>query len=199
MKRITKYLFILFTLVFFIGCSQRELTTKEVAFSSQFFGNSIKYEKIEIQKGGVSNIFTENGATVIDNLVSFNSKRYLDDIADSLYFDDKMLFIHELTHVWQYQNKIVNKKNIPYTWRLAAAEHIKYGKDVYTYPPLKITDCFKNFRFEQQGKIMQDYTMIYFIGTPKQKEIYKKVIYDNNCGINKELFLNKKFLKFKDK
>lgn len=78
------------------------------------------------------------------------------------------LLIHEMCHVWQYQN-------LNYRWYKAGIEHVKFGKSTYSYnieDHNKLTD----FRYEQQGDIMADYYKLCLKENPKAK-IYENVIY----------------------
>lgn len=163
------------------GCA-RPLSVGEVVLATEFFGNSIDYEKVRVKKGGPANVFTEFGATVLGNKMYFHSDIYADDFSKTIYADDRMLLMHELTHVWQYQNRELNGGNLPYTWILGANEHAKHGKEVYSYPQLRGDECFDRFRFEQQGAIMQAYVWHKAISNIEQQRLYEGVVY-GGCGI----------------
>ena len=65
---------------------------------------------------------------------------------------DLMLFAHEMTHVWQWQNR----DRTGYTpWR-AASEH-KPGHDPYLFE-LDSQPDFLSFPFEQQAAIVEEFT-----------------------------------------
>ncbi len=64
---------------------------------------------------------------------------------------DLAWLIHECCHVWQFQAKVRN-----YHWYKALLEHIAFGRAVYDYD-IHQMDCLADYRFEQQGQIVQDY------------------------------------------
>jgi len=87
------------------------------------------------------------------------------------------LLIHEVTHVWQYQHRDVTG----YTRWKAAAESIEYGrKGAYGYE-LDSLKSFNQYRFEQQGQMMQDYYMRKVNG--RDASAFESIIYSN--GIKK--------------
>ena len=86
-------------------------------------------------------------------------------VRESLYLDDylaglehgrlnlasAMLFLHEMTHVWQWQNRAVTG----YHPLKAAFEHVR-SRDPYLFDPETEAD-FLDFGWEQQGVIVEEY------------------------------------------
>lgn len=62
------------------------------------------------------------------------------------------LFGHELVHVWQHQNRALTG----YSLRRVISEHLRYGSRVYDYK-IEPGKGFLDYRFEQQGRIMEDF------------------------------------------
>jgi hypothetical protein len=126
----------------------RPLTPGEVALLRSVFFDAVDYAPIRLRKGSVLTLFA--GAVTMDNLVNFNPECYVEDYSTSTR-DNQALLVHEVVHVWQYQQKIRD-----YRWSKAAVEHLRHGKSTYKYviePDKKLTD----YRFEQMGQILQDY------------------------------------------
>ena len=94
-------------------------------------------------------------AMVIGNTVFFDRSVYSADFSASPIDGDRWLMAHELTHVWQWQNSDLTG----YSFAKVVSEHIAFGNEVYLY---KLTSgkAFTDYRFEQQGKIVECYAML---------------------------------------
>ena len=152
----------------------RKLNNNEVQILKSLYFNEIDYDKVRLTNQHLfSHLLKRYNGIVFDNTVVFTKKSYKDDF--SINTGSMALLIHEMCHVWQYQN-------LNYRWIKAGIEHIKFGKSTYKY---NITDHKKltDFRFEQQGEIMADYFRLKQKNSPKVK-IYEDVIYQ---VINKKL------------
>lgn len=94
-------------------------------------------------------------AVTLFNRVYFARRWYLDDYLsdypDRLYLIQSMLLAHELTHVWQWQNR----ERTGYSPWLAAAEHGRVD-DPYLFD-LNGSPDFLSYGFEQQGAIVEEY------------------------------------------
>ena len=76
---------------------------------------------------------------------------YLKDFPDRLHLMAAMLYAHEATHVWQWQNRQVTG----YSPLRAAREHTN-TQDPYLFD-IKNHSAFLDYGFEQQGAIMEEY------------------------------------------
>ncbi len=97
-----------------------------------------------------------------------NGQLYL-PARSGLYADDysqegaalQLLFVHEMTHVWQYQRG--------YRLRLAALCLLAQGgygwRDAYAYPQRPGAE-FRDFNFEQQAELVSDYHGAALLGLP---------------------------------
>ena len=94
-----------------------------------------------------SKLLKKYSGIVFDNTIVFTARSYKDDF--SVTTGSMALLIHEICHVWQYQN-------LNYRWYKAGFEHLKFGKSTYLYT-IKDQNKLTDFRFEQQGEIMADY------------------------------------------
>ena len=104
------------------------------------------------------------------NKVRFNSGLYSDDMATEwpkrLRFPHALIFAHELTHVWQWQNR----KRTGYTPFRAAMESLRLV-DPYYAPPGEA--AFLSFGYEQQAAIVEDYLCFAFANPthPRRAEL----------------------------
>jgi len=94
-------------------------------------------------------------AIAIGNTVYFDRAVYSSDFSTSTFDSDRWLMAHEVTHVWQWQNRDVTG----YTFAKVVSEHLEFGDGVYDYH-LVDGKRFTEYRFEQQGAIVQCYAML---------------------------------------
>ncbi|MGR3503398.1 hypothetical protein [Pseudaestuariivita sp.] len=94
-------------------------------------------------------------AAVLFNRVLFTRDFYLDDYVptypDRLHLFEAMLLAHELTHVWQWQNR----DRTGYHPLKAVREHQTLA-DPYLFDP-ETTRAFLDYGYEQQGAIVEEY------------------------------------------
>lgn len=100
-------------------------------------------------------ITTKPAAIALFNTVLFDEDWYLDDYLpdypDKVGLIAAMIFSHELTHVWQWQNRATTG----YSPLRAAREH-GGGADPYLFD-LTSAPKFGDFGFEQQGAIVEEF------------------------------------------
>lgn len=126
----------------------RKLNNNELQVLKSLYFDTIDYDKVRLSNQHLfSKLLKKYSGIVFDNTIIFTKKSYRDDF--SLDIRSMALLVHEMCHVWQYQN-------LNYRWYKAGFEHLKFGKETYRY---NISDHPKltDFRFEQQGEIMADY------------------------------------------
>ncbi|KNG94214.1 hypothetical protein [Pseudaestuariivita atlantica] len=94
-------------------------------------------------------------AVVLFNRIYFNRDFWLDeyvpDYPERLHLFEAMLLGHELTHVWQWQNRA----RTGYHPLKAAREH-GASDDPYLFDP-DTPRAFLDFGYEQQGAIVEEY------------------------------------------
>lgn len=136
------------------GAIRRRLSPAEHESAQKIFGEAIDYEVVEIVP---HNFFLfKDRPFAMRNRIHIPRAWYMDDFwdyegDDNLVWYYRTIVIHELTHVWQYQTP-----ELKYHWLKAFFEGLRYGDDVYKYD-INEHSCLKDFRFEQQGQILQDY------------------------------------------
>ena len=125
----------------------RSLTIQEKALAKSIFGDSIQYDLVKVDTG--AKFGTKKIALAY---VSFNTINYLRNI-------DKAIFIHELMHIWQFQ-----QFGSIYIARAIKAQRSKEGYDyggvANLYQVMLKGGSLLDFNFEQQADIIEDYYRI---------------------------------------
>jgi len=167
-----------FLLLFSCG---RPLTEAEKSFTNQLFGESADTSRIRFHDGALVGKVTYQrqkrprlacreriwpepttetvtvgpAAVTIHNKIFYTkpyySQDYLHEYPNRLYLFAAMLFAHELTHVWQWQNRAVTG----YTPIKAANEH-SFAEDPYLYD-INTKTRFLDYAYEQQAGIVEEY------------------------------------------
>ena len=162
------------------GCG-RSLTDTETAFISKIHGTDLNLDRVRLVEGALvgsvtfrrkarprvtcreliqkppkDEIVTASPAAVaLFNRIFFTRNWYVDNYApdypNRLYLVEAMLLAHEMTHVWQWQNR----DRTGYHPLRAAAEH-NNNPDPYLFD-LSNTAGFLDYGFEQQGAIVEEY------------------------------------------
>ncbi len=167
-------------LVLLSGCG-RPLTESEATFARTLKGEQLNTSRVRLVEGAPVSAVTFQrkarprlacrerilppvkeevvtstpAAVTLFNRVYFARKWYLDDYLqdypERLNLVQSMLLAHELTHVWQWQNRARTGYS---PWR-AAAEHGRID-DPYLFD-LDSSPDFLSYGFEQQGAIVEEY------------------------------------------
>lgn len=165
----------------------RKLTDAEKRMADSVFGTgTIDYDKVRIIK---RTQFSKNDtrATAPFGFIVYPDSQYKEDFSDQkLSARDKHTFIHEMTHIWQYQLKYGVAGN-----GLILQGQYSAGKDVYSYT-LDKSRRLKDYNMEQQGDIVADYYVLFHLaGTAdyirKGLSSYATPYRD---GLNKMVYLN---------
>lgn len=129
----------------------RPLTSGEVALAKSVFGDSVDYSAVKISDGKFVGFHPEGTAMAPNGNLYMYGCYHADYSQESVM--TQSLFIHEMTHVWQYQNKILApiaeavKLNIKHKFNYTAA---------YNYTLDGKKDLL-DYNMEQQASIVQDY------------------------------------------
>ena len=125
----------------------RPLTSGEIAVARTVFGSAIRYLEVKIHSE------PHNPAQPDDSLIAPNGEIYAGSPAvyssdySTMSLDWQAQFIHEMTHVWQWQTKFSTFEMIIsrlFDWR-------------YDYLPFLPGQAFEDYGNEQQGDIVRDY------------------------------------------
>lgn len=171
----------LIALLLLLCACGRPMTPAEVAFSNTIHGSGLDTSKVRLVDGAPTRSVTfrrkarprttcrelilppattkivtaKPAAVALFNHVLFDKDWYLDDYLpdypDKIGLIAAMLLSHELTHVWQWQNR----KTTGYSPLKAASEHER-GADPYLFD-LERTPKFGDFGYEQQGSIVEEF------------------------------------------
>ncbi|WP_370601541.1 PAAR domain-containing protein [Pseudomonas nitroreducens] len=133
---------------------KRALTPGEIAIARTVFKDSIDYSQVKIHHGGWWLFLGFQNTAVTPNGEMYFPKStdlYKDDFSTTGAGRDKALFMHEMTHVWQYQ--------LGYWVKWHALWVTSRGSAAYEYD-LKAGGRLSDYNMEQQGEIVSDYYMI---------------------------------------
>lgn len=161
------------------------MTKGEIALAHSVFGDRIDYGRVTISDGKFFP-FHSAGTGMAPNGKLYMYGCYSPDysIGDA---HRRAFFIHEMTHVWQYQNKILDplKEGIhlmlkhKFNYEAAYPYHLEAQK--------KLTD----YNMEQQASIVEDF----FLRRQPGWEDYESGRCLNNCSEAAKNALYKKVLK----
>lgn len=149
----------------------RPLTSGEIAMCKKVFKDSIEYTKVriineqflpkqQVPMTPLGHAHYPDGMKGRDKYQNdFSNPQFKENPIQSDGSDwrikSKLTFIHEMTHVWQYQKgmNVIGKGALLQTleWTLPDAIYDPYAYD------LKINSVFKKFNPEQQANIASDY------------------------------------------
>ena len=132
----------------------RKLTQGEVALSQSIFGNSIDYDRVKI-KNYPLHIWQPKNVSMAPVGHIYCYKTYKNDFSKAS-LSSQAHFLHEMTHVWQYQNKVKHPV------LSAAKDMVKYKFNynaAYAYTPSEKKDL-TTYNLEQQACIIQDYFLM---------------------------------------
>ncbi|NNE53598.1 MAG: hypothetical protein HKN30_14500 [Sulfitobacter sp.] len=164
-----------------IAACGRPLTVNERAFLGKIHGDTLDLDAVRLHDGAPTRavtfrrrarprvtcrelilppaeekiVTTKPAAVAVYNRILFDKDWYIDDYLpeypDRVHLIAAMLFAHELTHVWQWQNR----ETTGYSPLRAASEH-GGGADPYLFDVGK-ERRFLEFGFEQQGAIVEEF------------------------------------------
>jgi len=167
-------------LLLLAGCG-RPLSETEMAFATKLHGDQLDLSRVRLVKGAPVGSVTYRrkarprvtcrerilppakdevvtvspAAMTLFNSVLFTKNWYTENYMPAypkrLYLSEAMLVAHELTHVWQWQNR----KRTGYHPLRAAAEHGN-SDDPYLFDLAQAPD-FLEYGYEQQGAIVEEY------------------------------------------
>ena len=161
------------------GCG-RPLTPNEIAFADTLHGDTLNVSKARLVNGAPTRavtfrrkprprvtcrelilppptteiVTTKPAAVALYNRVLFDKDWYLEDCLPDypkqINLIAAMLYAHEITHIWQWQNRDLTG----YSPLRAAAEH--QAEDPYLFD-VSATRNFLDFGFEQQASIVEEF------------------------------------------
>jgi len=134
--------------------SERSLASGEETLAKKIFKSSITYSKVKIHNEKYIFVQPDNSG------MTPNGEIYVDGIYKNDYslesYSLKAFFIHEMVHVWQYQNNVLSP-----IWS-AIGEFFEEGfryDNAYKYKLEQGKDLV-DYDIEQQASIIEDYYRI---------------------------------------
>ncbi len=153
----------------------RPLTGGEAALAREVFGKAVDTRNVKIFNRSYMFLFGRGGA------ISPNGNVYIDEpkaVADySLEPYRRSVFIHEMTHVWQYQQgRNIRREAVGEWWKSGFKYKSIYAYDIDAHPR------FKAYNLEQQAGMVEDYHMTrsypslwYNLACPDLKKLEDKI------------------------
>lgn len=169
-----------FLILLLLASCGRPLTQNERAFLDTIHGDTLDMDVVRLHDGAPTRAVTfrrkprprttcrelilppatdeivtsKPAAVALYNRVLFDRDWYIDDYLpeypDRIGLIAAMLFAHEATHIWQWQNRATTG----YSPLRAASEH-GGGKDPYLFD-LEAAPKFGDFAYEQQASIVEE-------------------------------------------
>ncbi|MCU4389004.1 zinc protease [Acinetobacter haemolyticus] len=144
--------------------TRRKLTSGEINLAKIMFKESIDYTKVEIIRGGLLSIPTrsKNAMTPFGS-IHLPNEDYdkVKDFSIDKKATNKIWFIHEMAHVWQYQLGLnVAARGIEIGIRGGYSDAKAYDYDLVCDDQGK---NFNQFNFEQQAEIISHYYDAYHL------------------------------------
>jgi len=135
--------------------ARRPLTSGEVALAREAFGDRIDYDRVRICCGAGGNpaaaiafLSPANDAITLIRTI-FCKGEAVGDYCDPAH---KGLFMHEMTHIWQYQTLGVVRFYLRYAIEFAASKF--NARAMYQYQK---DDPFAAAKLEAQAEMVRDY------------------------------------------
>ena len=130
----------------------RNLTSGEIRICQQVFGNLIDYSCVKIMNHPYLPWQSRHIIMAPSGYIHARNLNYREDYScENLSY--QALFIHEMTHIYQYQQQI----NVVLKGALLQSAYFlssgKYNPYKYQFNPNKL---FSNYNIEQQGDIARD-------------------------------------------
>ncbi len=140
----------------------RSLTIGEIDMLKTLFSDSVNYSLVKIYKDKFLPFQNKNIAMSLNGNIYFDETHHQNDFSLSSN-SNKMWFIHEMTHVWQYQNGFNLIKN---ALKFLLKGQYKNG-EIYCYGDKCEIKPFCEFNFEQQATMIEHYFGAKYLGIGK--------------------------------
>jgi len=145
---------------------KRSLTSGEITLAKKMFGTAIDYSKVTLTDKKYA-FFQPKGTAMAPNGNLYMYGCYHDDYSKKSNVT-KSFFIHEMTHVWQFQNKILNP--VVAAIELNLKHRFNYNAS-YNYLLDKKKDLV-DYGMEEQAAIVQEYFLF----------LNKEASYSRHCN-----------------
>lgn len=133
----------------------RKLTSAEIALATSLFKDSINYSLVKVHDHVYVEFQPDNSGMTPNGEIFASKGAYRKDYGIEKP-DFRAFFLHEMTHVWQYQNNILHVKTSAILETLY--QFGDYDK-AYFYT-LSNEKGLIEYNIEQQASIVQDYYLV---------------------------------------
>ena len=133
----------------------RNLTVAEISLAREIFQHAIDYERVLVHRGKYFFTQPKNSGMTPNGEIYVNGSIYRKDYA-AAQIELQSFFIHEMTHVWQYQNRILHVKLFSILGQIRFLGN--YAR-MYEYT-LETGKSLIDYGIEQQAAIVEDYFTI---------------------------------------
>ena len=130
----------------------RDLTTDERRVARELYGSSIDYSRVKIHDGKYFFGQPDNSGMTPNGEIYVSSGAYHADYSME-NASTQGFFVHEMGHVWQYQNSILN---IIWSALMEQITHFFDYNKAYPYT-LDANKTLIDYDIEQQASILEDY------------------------------------------
>jgi len=144
----------------------RKLTLNEINFSNKVFGGSILYINVKIYHEKYAFFQPDHSGMTPNGNIYIDGNVIKDYGMATVRPESKAFFIHEMVHVWQKHNDVLN----PIV--SAIANSIRHGfnyNEAYKYT-LDAKKDLLDYRMEQQAQIIEDYIRGLYLGIDRKEE-----------------------------
>jgi hypothetical protein len=157
-----------------VGQRRRPLTTGEIAMASLLFGDAVDYRVVYVHNRRYMPFQPRNCAMTPNGSIYFDKSCCLVDFSAGT-LSAQHWFMHEMTHVWQYQ--------LGYPVRLRGALRIGLSYRYRLGPDKTLAD----FNMEAQGDLLADYFALKYRAAPQvmrgrddayRLDLYERVLAD---------------------
>lgn len=139
--------------------TSRPLTDGEIKLAKSVFGDAINYKKVTITDGHWPVVQKKDFAWSMGNTLSMY-KYYVPDFSQASH-QRRGLFIHEMAHIWQWQNKSLKPVFATMKQRLKQ----KFNYKAYPFV-LDAKKDLTSYGVEQQAAMIQEYYLNKRAGLP---------------------------------
>lgn len=136
----------------------RRLTEGEIALAKTVFGDAVDYGRVRLYPRRIlpPGLQHRHQAVAVGDRISFPRSAYSADFSKEPDAQKQSVFIHELVHVWQHQNRVLS------TPREALRETLKHKFNYARSYPYRLDPArdLTSYGFEQQAAMIQDYFLL---------------------------------------
>lgn len=140
----------------------RPLTEGEINLAKRVFKSQIDYEQVKIHQGAYLRFGLQKAqiAMAPNGHIYFPKTSYLPDFSKGT-LSQQAWFIHEMTHVWQYQRGV--SVILHGLWLALLGGYLGKKRAYFYYLPKNLDKKLVDFNIEQQACIMADFFLLHYL------------------------------------